>query len=331
MASQTQIRRSSRFTDPFFYVLWLIVGSMIFALMLGAAWGNTLISTTVQVAPDEPRTFPPFEIKPMVIGAFRADVEAIVPENRWLTYELQLKDNQGQVIASALKQAWAESGTWYEEGESGSWYENDLLAGFDFRTGKPEPVTLTLAVLEYSDTSGRELEEPVSFAITVKEGVVDTRYLWAGLVGTSLLGILASFSFGQSGRLVIRRRVPDSEVGGRAILGGSKNLVRTYVDIKGDANAPPYITVQLSITNSNGAEVYQDTHTVNLHQKKSDKGKVTSTHGKLCKFFELEPRDSYKFYAVVTPAQNIDNTRIQVREKSRTFRPVEVVSVQALL
>ncbi len=330
MASPAQIHRVGRYTDPFFHLLWLITGGMIAALIIGTGWGKTLLSTTVRVTPDQPYTFPPIELRSNAIGAFRADVEAIVPTNRWLTYELQLKDAQGQVILSALKQAWAESGTWSEEGESGSWAENDLLAGLDVRAGKTEPVTLTLAVLDYSDTSGQELEQPVSFTITVTEGAVDTRYLWAGLVGTTLLGLLASFSFGKSGRLVIQRRTPDSEVGGRAILGGAKNLVRVYLYIKADRSAPPNLTVQLSITDSNGTEIYNNHHTVNLQQQKSD-GKVTSARGQLCKFFELAPRDSYKFYAIVSPANSIDNTKIQVREKSRTLWPVEVTTIQASL
>ncbi|CDN14057.1 hypothetical protein RintRC_4826 [Richelia intracellularis] len=36
----------------------------------------------------------------------RVDVEARISNNQWVTYEIQLLDKQGKLIASGVKQAW---------------------------------------------------------------------------------------------------------------------------------------------------------------------------------------------------------------------------------
>jgi preprotein translocase subunit Sec61beta len=183
-----QPRTYNRRTNPdIFRYITLAITALVLLAYLFAPSGRTLISGDIQVSPQQTTQIQPIELKRQLIGALSIDVTAQIPSNQWLTYEIQLTDNQGKILASGLKQAWYETGTWYEEGESGSWQENDLQAGLDVRAQQPEPVTIGLAVLDYTDTSGKDINQPVSFNLNVRNGVVDTRYLWPGIIGTIIL------------------------------------------------------------------------------------------------------------------------------------------------
>ncbi|MEQ9551691.1 MAG: hypothetical protein RIM23_19040 [Coleofasciculus sp. G3-WIS-01] len=62
---------------------------------------------------------------------------------------------------------------------------------------------MAIAVLDYGNTSGQELEQPVGFKVRVENGVVDTRYLWSGLIGSGILGIMAIIATPFSGKVAI--------------------------------------------------------------------------------------------------------------------------------
>ncbi|MEB3181417.1 MAG: hypothetical protein VKL59_20635 [Nostocaceae cyanobacterium] len=183
---QPPIYNRRRNRDIFRYIS-LAFTALILLTLFFAPSGKTLISGDVQVSPQQITQIQPIELKRQIIGALSIDVTAKIPNNQWLTYEIQLTDNQGKLLAGGLKQAWHESGTWYEEGESGSWQEDDLQAGLDVRAQQPEQVTIGLAVLDYTDTSGKDINQPVLFNLNVRNGVVDTRYLWPGIIGTIIL------------------------------------------------------------------------------------------------------------------------------------------------
>jgi hypothetical protein len=268
-------------------------------------------------------------LKKSTIGALRVDVEASVPSNQWVTYEIQFKDKQGKVIASGIKQAWSESGTWSEEGESGYWSEADTQGGLDVRTNQDESAALILDVLEYSDTAGKEISAPVSFNVTVRSGVVDRRYLWAGLFGTGALSLLTFIASG-SGKLVLRKKVDDSDVSDRAdTLGGANNLVRARINIKTDEHTPRDLWVDLVVRDGNGETLYDQSHTVNLNISKTDKGTVTGGKGQLDVYFLLEPRSSYGFQVEVHPDASVDRTALTVQEKVRTRWPVQVTPLKS--
>ncbi len=328
MYAQPQTQTTGRFIDWFPYIPWLVTGGMLLALIFGALWERTLISTNLLVDPDTPTELKPILLKKEPIGALRIDVSALLPYNQWVTYEIQVKDQQGKVLAAGIKQAWAETGTWAEDGEAGTWAEADLMGGLDIRANQSEPITIALDVLEYSDMAGREIDKPLSFEVTVKNGVVDDRYLWAGLIGSLLIGFLALLSVPSIGKVIINKSNPDSDVVARANCGGENRLLRVVVKVQSDEYSPASFNVRLTINDANGEQLYGRTHLVNVKRSKSD-NKVTSGSSALTTFFVLEPRGSYGFHAEVTPDASVDRTRIIVRENARTLFPAKVTTLKS--
>ncbi len=330
MSSAPKTQLTARFLDPFTYLTLLSVVGVFACLVFSPIFMRSLVSKTIQVDPDIPEQLAPIQLKKEPIGALRIDVNAAIPENHWVTYEIQLKDQQGQVIASGIKQAWRESGSWSEEGESGIWTEDDLVGGLDVRPTKSEPITIVLDVLEYSDISGKEIDQPVPFEISVVNGAVDTRYLWTGILGATFLAFLALLVTPFSGKVIIDKSVGDSDISGRGILGGTNNLVRVSVNIKSDEHSPRSLFVLLVINDGNGEQLYSKSHSVHLSFKKSEGGKVTGANGKLSSFFILEPRSSYGFHVEVTPDATVDRTTLIVREHCKTLFPVEVTTLKSI-
>lgn len=328
MAVTTQTKSTSRFIEATPYLCALTVLIVMIAACLSLAFSRTLLSSNVQVEPDEPVELKTVEIKPQLFGAWRIDVKASIPRNRWLTYELQLLDEQGNLVASALKEAWNESGTWQEDGESGTWQEDDLMAGLDVRSteGKSEKLTIALAVLDYTDTSGTEIDQPVNFKVTIKTGAIDSRYLWAGFFGTIALTILSLMAVANSGKTAIGKWIGDSDVGERGIVGGADNLVELTVDVKADETCPEKLNVNLWVYDGYGEEIYTCVLPMTVTYTK-DEGTIESAKGKVNKYFVLERRGSYRFYVEVTPDQPVDRTDIIVKEKVSTICDVEVVQV----
>ncbi len=329
MSSSPNPKRTARFLDSFTYLTLLSTVGIFACLVVSPIFMRSLVSKTIQVDPDVPEQLAPIQLKKEAIGALRIDVSASIPENHWVTYEIQLTDQQGQVIASGIKQAWKESGSWYEEGESGTWEEDDLVGGLDVRPTQSELVTIGINVLEYTDISGKEIDQPVTFALSVVNGAVDTRYLWTGLIGTGFLAFLALLVTPFSGKVIIDKSIGDSDVSGRGILGGAKNLVRVAVNIKSDEHSPRSLTVLLVINDGNGEQLYSNRHPVNLSFKKSEGGKITAAKGSLKTFFVLEPRGSYGFHVEVTPDDPVDRTTLIVREHCKTLFPVSVTSLKS--
>jgi len=328
MPAQSRSQTTGRFVDIFPYIPWFIAGLMLLSLIVGAFMERTLVSTTLAVEPDAVSELKPIQLEKTPIGALRIDVVANLPRNQWMTYEIQVKDSKGNILATGVKQAWSEAGTWSEEGESGSWAEDDLFGSMDIRTNQTEPVTIALDVLEYTDTSGRDIDTAVPFQIEVKNGAIDDRYLWTGLFGSLVVAVLALFSTPATGKAVANKSNYDSDVVVRTTTGGADRLLRVIVKIHTDELSPSGLYVLLTINDANGEQLYSERHPVNIRLFKDD-GKVTGGRGSLTTFFVIEPRSSYGFHAEVHPDASVDRTRILVRENARTLLPVNVVTLKS--
>ncbi|AFY65389.1 hypothetical protein [Geitlerinema sp. PCC 7407] len=331
MAVDIRPLRTAKFRDPWIYVAWAAVGLIFVAGLTSLFLRQSVVNTTVSAEPEEPAELAPIKLPRAWLGATRIDVKAVIPDNRWLTYEIQILDAKGAPLGSAIKQAWRESGTWYEEGESGSWAEDDLWGGLDVRSATKDqtgPVTIAVNVLEYGLTSGQEIEEPVSFRVQVSRGVIDSRYLWGGFFGSLVLAVLASLSVGQSGKKVIAKKIDDSDVGDRAVVGGPNRLVRVSVDVASDETSPQSLQVNLYLKNGDGDQIYARPETVKLTLHKDEDGKLDRATGHLDAFFVLEPRGSYGFYATVMPDAPVDSTRLTVRDGAVTRQPVDVITLR---
>ncbi|MGB3654768.1 MAG: hypothetical protein WBA41_26680 [Rivularia sp. (in: cyanobacteria)] len=326
MSASIYLKKTSRFIDPALYIAFGATSLIFLALFASAFFEKVLFSKTVQVSEEEVVKIEALKIEPQLIGALRIDANASIPNNRWVTYEIQLLDKQGNLIASATKQAWRESGSWYEDGESGSWSEDDLDAGLDVRAKKNEDVTLAISVLEYTDNTGREIAEPVSINVKVANGVVDTRHLWPGLFGTLALAVMTFLAVPGTGKKVISETVNDSDPGNRATLGGADKLVRVKINMKSDETSPPTMKARLVVNDSYGEQLYEENISLNLKFHRED-GKLEKVTGFAQKFFMLETQDSYGFHVEVTPDAPVDRTTLTVLDGNRTRGAVEVVHI----
>jgi len=289
---------------------------------------------SVQVLPEESVQLPPITIQRRLIGALRIDVKALIPTNHWVVYEIRLYDDQNQLLASGIKEAWKESGVWREDGETGTWSESDLLGGFDIRLGekKQEEITIAVAVLEYGETRGQVItNQPISFRVDVDNGVIDGRYLWTGFFGVLVMLVLNRLSVGTAGKTRIRKRIKDSDVGERVIIGGEDCLIRVTVNVKSDETSPQSLAVNLWLKDGTGEQIYSEQTPIKLNFRRED-GEIEDARGKLEQYFVLTRRGSYGFYVEVTPDQPVDETTLIVTENAKTQsgkKPVKIITVDA--
>lgn len=327
MSVQLQSQPSRRFVDPWPTVTGGIAAVMLLALLSSAFMGKLVTSTTLNVEPEDTEELPPVQVQKTAIGALRIDAEARIPQNRWVTFEIQVLDSQDKVLASAIKQAWHEAGTWSEEGETGTWEESDLNSGVDIRPQQAEPLTLAINVLEYTDTAGQEINEPVPIRVMVRNGVVDNRYLWAGFIGTTLLALFSRLAVPSTGTRVIDKTMPDSDIGDRMVMGGSDRLLRVTLDIESDETSPSSLQANVYIKDSQGEQIYANSHRVGLNYKRED-GKIEGANGSLTLFFLLEPRRSYGIYVEVSPDGPVDKTQLVVLEGAKTLGRADIIHIK---
>ena len=332
MVVQIQPSTTKRFVEPSFKLSLIALALVILAAIVSGFFYQPILDRNLRVSPQERVELPPITLQRSLIGALRIDVKATLPTNRWVVYEIQLYDEQGKRLASAIKEAWRESGVWREGGESGTWEEEDLLGGLDVQLGKKEKdkITIAVSVLEYGETRGQVINnQPVSFRVNVKNGVIDTRYLWVGFFGAIAMMILTLLSVGTAGKVRIKETINDSDVGGREILGGKDNLVRLTVKILSDETSPSSLSVNLWIKDGMGEQIYSEQTQVKLNFRRED-GDIEDARGKLEQYFIFTRRGSYGFYVEVTPDEPVDKTTLIVKENAKTLsgnKPVNVITV----
>ena len=324
MPVDVKTQKSKRFRD---FSPLIALGALGLIACAGFASGllqKTLFTRSLNLSPEESITVGPIQLKKSIIGALRIDVSAVIPTNHWITYEIALVDAEGNLLASAMKQAWRESGTWREDGESGTWEEQDLQGGLDIRSGKAEQINIELSVLEYGTTSGEALDSSATLEIVIKNGVVDTRYLMVGSITTLLLTGFSFYSVYTSGKYVIKKSIGDSDLGGRGVTGGADNLIKAIVAVTSDEKSPSKFTVDFSIKNKNGEEIYFHQFSLNRSGFQTN----DSYRQSLKTFFLLEPRDSYRFYVEVVPDGPVDRTRLTVQEGAHTILEPDIIHIQ---
>ncbi|MEM9926316.1 MAG: hypothetical protein AAF915_21620 [Cyanobacteria bacterium P01_D01_bin.50] len=329
MSASINVKKTSRFINLAMYIAFGATSLVFLALISSVFFVKTIFSQNVQVKPGEITKIEALKIEPLSIGALRIDAIASIPSNRWVTYEIQLLDSQGKLIASAVKQAWRESGNWNEDGVSGTWSEDDLEAGLDLRGKKNEEVTLAISVLGYGDTSGRELTEAVPINVKVSNGVTDTIHLWPGLFGTLAFAVMSAIATPATGKKVISKTINDSDPSERATLGGADKLVRVKIDMVSDETTPYTMKARLVVNNSYGEPLYSKNLPLDLTFHTDDDGQLDRATGKAQMFFILVPQDSYGFHVEVIPDAPVDKTTLTVRDGNRTRLPVNVVHISS--
>jgi hypothetical protein len=333
MTATSPIFSSKTTTTKEFLSIWPYVAGAALVLVILAGiispfFQQQLASETLRVAEGEPVNFQPFELKPTAIGALRIDAKATIPTNRWVTYELQVRDANDQVIASAIKNAWAESGTWREGGESGTWSESDLKAGLDIQARQSEQIKVAVEVLDYTNTSGTPINESVPIKVTVKNGAIDGRYLWTGFFGVGAMTAITFIAVPNAGKTVINKRMNDSDVGDRAVMGGPGKLLRVNINVKADETCPSTLRAYIYLKDAYGEQLYAGKGaTINMSLSKDDDGSIDSGSGSLTQFFTINKRGSYGFYVEIMPDQSVDATRLVVKEDASTTGEVTVTQI----
>ena len=328
MSATVSTQRSGRFIG-----WWLYTGVgasllLFLILIISGFFQKTLISRQITASEGVPVKLEPLKLEPTAIGALRINAEALIQSEQWVAFEIQLLDKQGKVITAGIKEAWSESGTWYEEGESGSWSEEDVLGSLDIRTKQLEDVTIAINVLGYGTSSGADLNQAVPFKVTVENGVIDGGHLFWGGIWSLILGFLPLYFRRMIGKAVIFEKLQDSDPTGRGTLGGTNKLLRVHVDVESDETSPRTLEVQLFINDAYGEQIYAESFLLGVNFQNSN-GKFEKATCTLEKFFILENRASYGFHVEVIPDEPVERTTLYVREGARTLKPVEIVHIKS--
>ncbi|MEM9135939.1 MAG: hypothetical protein AAGB01_01120 [Cyanobacteria bacterium P01_F01_bin.42] len=288
-----------------------------------------LIDKRFQIRKDESVQSDLIRYTPTLIGALRVDAKARLPANRWVTYELQILDEGGNVLTAGLKQAWRDAGTWREGGESGSWDESDLNAGFALKSKEKESqaIRVVIQVLETGTSSNAAWNSPVTFSLVVHDGSIDIRYMWLGFFGTLAMAIITTVCAGQSGKKVIAKTIGDSDINARATLGGNASLIQVQIFVDADETTPSNFNINLAVRNPDGETIYQQRSAVPV-KRILDNGVLDGGKASFCTYLLITPRDSYGFYVEVTPDQSVDRTVLTVTDNVKTNRAVEVTQIK---
>ncbi|MDJ0508480.1 MAG: hypothetical protein QNJ64_04375 [Crocosphaera sp.] len=318
---------TNRFIAKLAYIGLVSPLSVLLTLIFSPLLGENLINKQIKVGSENPEIIKEFTLKPHLVGALRVDVKAFIPTNRWVTYEIQLLDEQGNLLGSTIKEAWRESGTWQEDGERGTWSEQDLQGGMDIKVNEERKVTLVLNVLGYG-ARNQEISDLITFRVNVQNGVIDTRHLWPGLFGSLILSLLGILSVPNIGKRVITKTVEDSDPTARETVGGANKLVRVDVNVLSDETTfLKQSMVTLVINNSYGEQIYKTSEWMDMNFKKTESGYVEEAKGKVQYFFLLNERNNYGFHVNVTPDAPVDKTTLKVTEGVRTRGQVKVVEI----
>ena len=328
MALNVSTAKTKCFIDYWVYAPGAIALCLLLLSLFSSSIANTLLDKRIRVK-EEAVKVDTIDLQPNQIGALRIDVKSDFSNNfgynDWIVYEIQLRDRNGKIIASAIDEDWKESGTWYEDGQSGTWQESDLSGGIDLRAIEGERVDVFIQLLEREEILG-VASAPVFFDVKIQNGVVDRRPLWWGTFFSSLLALITLSATNYSGQRAIRAKIQDSDPQGRGMVGGKDNLVRVEICSKLDENTPRSVRVKLAIDNKYGEAVYRHCYTAGVVIKKKD-GRVRGGLVNLTSFFVIEPFGSYRFKVDITPDASVEWTSLEVRQNSRTLKEVEVTTI----
>lgn len=120
-------------------------------------------SLTFTLAADRALLSDPFFLENGGFGTPFLQVEATIPQDTSLTYQLELLDPTGKVVLDLRRDGWRETGTWTEDGESGTYDESDTVVPLLLRPAASGPHRLRLRLEELSGADGRPRQEPAGF------------------------------------------------------------------------------------------------------------------------------------------------------------------------
>lgn len=308
-----QVEQTHRFVDPWSYLSVGIAGLLLVGIVMASELKSTLRVERISVPAGQTVTLPPITLQPQSIGGLRFDVRSDLPGNQWATYEIRLLDHQGQPLAGGVKQA----------------FDRDLRAGLDVKVQQQETVTIAIEVLRYGNQSGANLTGAVPFRVSVEQGVIDTRYLWIGVVGSGICAALGFLCLGVSGVKVIDKSIGDSDLNARQVVGGPGRLVCAQISVLSDETSPLELTARLGLKDNRGNQLCCRELPIPLRYH-YDEGEIDQATGKTDIFFTMAQRSSYGFTVEIIPDGPVDQTRLIVRDRVKTAQGVEVNQIGPL-
>ncbi len=321
--------RTLAFADRWAPWSWLAPALVLTTMCVAPSAERTIHEETVTVPEEEAHTSAPFTLPSRAWGGVRLTADAQIDWNRWAGLQVSLIDAAGESLLDVVKEAWAETGTWREGGESGTWAESDRALEWHLRIARGEPVRLRLTVLETGAADGSPLTFSVPVRLRVTSGVVDMRLLGAALFLSTAFAVLATYAAGHGGRPVIVTRRTDSEVKGRAAMGGAGRLVAISVAGEVDEHAPAQVQVTIVVRAEDRRKVYEVTEAAPVTFHKDDHGTIEDGRFSVRLNLELPEAAIYGVDVEVSPHGPMENLKLLVRDGATTRGPVEVVTVAA--
>jgi hypothetical protein len=269
---------TGRYIDLALYTCVIAFVVVVLGVLGGGLLEQEYLSQVAAVRSGESVNLAPIQFQRLSYGALRLEVVALIEANRWITYEVELRDRQDQVLFSAIKPGWRESGTWREEGESGTWDEADLDAVLELKVTETEPITIRLNLLDYTTTNGTDINEPATLKVTLRRGL-DSGMLWWGLLGTGII-LVGAFWWGPFGgdRLIHSLSNQDSELVLQALLARGRPLLRLTITLTSTHQSQFHRTLRVRIRSLDGTHTfYTNRHELNLSSniKRNEDGEVT--------------------------------------------------------
>jgi hypothetical protein len=303
-------------------------------LMMDGIAERTLWSGAFTLGEDE-QSSTDFTLPRSFIGGVRIEARASLPTNRWAAFQVSLVAADGTALLELVKEAWAESGVWREDGETGTWSESDVDLLWDLRARADERVRLEVAVLDQGQSSDDRPDDAdgdadaplIPIRLTVKSGVIDGRFTVLGFCLSLGFAVLAFYLAGHGGRPVIVEVNNDSEVKGRADMGGPGHLVHVAISGLVDETAPQQMTVEVSVRDEAGVDCYRRAHDVNVSFR-TDDGEIEDGRFSLGLYFEMRA-GSWGVFVKATPDAPMEHLKLIVRDRATSRGPIMIETLQA--
>lgn len=192
-------------------------------------------SLTFRPAADRSLLSEPFRLESGPLGSPLLQVEATIPRDTNLTYQLELLDPNGQVVLELSRDGWRETGTWTEDGQSGTYDESDTAVPLLLRPAASGPHRLRLRLEELSGADGQPRAEPVGFRARLRPHRVNAPLLLLTAAAGLVSSVCAWMGIYGHCRRVHRLRLEEGRARLRADLG--PGLVRLWITVRYEPEA----------------------------------------------------------------------------------------------
>ncbi|MEO0947547.1 MAG: hypothetical protein AAFY11_05280 [Cyanobacteria bacterium J06641_5] len=313
-----------RFADPWLFVALAATGFIVLAGIAAPFFQRQLLRKEVWAyKKGETDRIGPIVVQPQRLGALRIEVVTSQPGSSWAIYEIRVLDETGEPIVTGIKETWRGAGS-ARQAQPASQRQDDLTGGLDLKIDKPQSLSLEFAVLDAGFAPEQtSFEEPIKFRVTVHQGVIDRRYLWAGAIGSGVLTVLTMLAERFNGTPVIDKTLEDSEARARAIVGGPNSLVRVTAKTWLDETRPSSSQIQLRVMNEYGEPVYSQLREIGGPSLSNAEASLSQASWLLV----FDRQGSYCFSVDVAPDGPVERTTLCVRDRARTRGAAEVITI----